>query len=173
MIKTLKNKRDFEGTNVQFVLDAWEYVGNPLLDIINSSLEGGVFSDCWKSSMVVVVEKIAGACKPVEFRPINMMSTFEKIIESVVKVQLLAHLAANDILITEQSGYRPAHSCETALNYVIADWKCEIDNKKVILALFVDFKRAFETIDRDVLLKKIGTIWNQRDRIGMVCRLSN
>lgn len=55
-------------------------------------------------------------------------------------------------MITEQSGYRNLHSCETALNYVIADWKCEIDIRNLILAIFVDFERAFETINRLVLL---------------------
>lgn len=76
--------------------------------------------------MVVVVEKIVGALKPEDFRPINMMSTFEKILETIVKEQLLQHIEYNDILIIEQSGYRKFHSCETSLNYVIADWKSEI-----------------------------------------------
>lgn len=93
--------------------------------------------------MVVVLEKVINASKPADFRPVNMLSTFEKIMESVVKEQLLNHITDNDILIPEQSGYRKSHSCETALNYAIADWKCEIDSKIVILALFIDFKRAF------------------------------
>ncbi len=155
VVKNLKNKKDFDGVNVQFVLDSWSHIGETLLDIVNQSLREGIFSECWKHSMVVAVEKVAGASRPEDFRPINMMSTFEKIIEAVVKEQLLQHIQPNDILISEQSGYRQFHSCETALNYVIADWKCEIDNRNIVLAVFVDFKRAFETIDRDVLLKKL------------------
>lgn len=82
-------------------------------------------------SMVVFVEKIVLAYNLPDFRPINMMSAFET---TTINRQL--------------------HSRESDLNYVIADWKCEIDNKNVILAVFVDLKRAFETIDRDVLLKR-------------------
>lgn len=37
-VKNLKNKRDFEGVNIQFVLDAWDHIGKPLLDIVNDSL---------------------------------------------------------------------------------------------------------------------------------------
>lgn len=158
IVKSLKNKRAFDGVNVQFVLDAWSYIGETLLDIVNQSLREGIFSDCWKHSMVVAVEKIPGASRPVDFRAIDMidmMSTFEKIIESVVKEQLTQHIQTNDILINEQSGYRRFHSCETALNYVIADWKCEIDNRNIVLAILIDFKRAFETIDRHVLLEKL------------------
>lgn len=137
------------------MLDSWNYIGNALLDIVNESLVRGIFSDCWKKSMLVTVEKIASASKCEDFRPINMLSTFEKILESVVKMQLVQHMTENDIIISEQSAYRKSHSCETALNYVIADWKCEIDERNCILAVFVDFKRAFETIDRSVLLKKL------------------
>lgn len=64
-----------------------------------------------------------------------MLSTFEKIIETVVKEQLVQHINDNNIFI--------------------ADWKCEVDNKNMILAVFVDFMRAFETIDRNLLLKKL------------------
>lgn len=82
------------------------------------------------------------------------MSTFEKILETVVKDQLIHHIEANNIPIDEQSGYRKFHSCETALNYVVAE-KCELDNRNLVLSVFVDFKRALETIDRQVLLKKL------------------
>lgn len=44
--------------------------------------------------MVVTVEKNASASKCEDFRPINMLSTFEEILESVVKEQLLKHIVA-------------------------------------------------------------------------------
>ncbi|KAJ6647802.1 hypothetical protein Bhyg_03025 [Pseudolycoriella hygida] len=44
VIKGLKSKKDFDGLNIQFVLD---------------SLKKGVFSNCWKRPMVVVIEKVA------------------------------------------------------------------------------------------------------------------
>lgn len=97
VIKKLKNKNDFDGTDIQFVLDAWDHIGIPLLDIINDSLQKSLFWNIWKVSMV---ENVRGACKTVDFRPVNMMSNFEKIIEFVVKEQLLPHLADNDVLIT-------------------------------------------------------------------------
>lgn len=50
-----------------------------------------------------------------------------------------------------KSGYRPNHSCETTLNLIIDEWKVSLSKNKVV----IDFKRAFETIDRDILLKKL------------------
>lgn len=54
-----------------------------------------------------------------------------------------------------QSGFRKKHSCETAVNYVINRWKT-IDKKHKIIAVFLDFKRAFETVDRGILISKLS-----------------
>ena len=48
-----------------------------------------------------------------------------------------------------QSRFRKRFSCETAVNYVINGWKRR-QKKNNILAIFLDFKRAFETLDRDI-----------------------
>lgn len=54
-----------------------------------------------------------------------------------------------------QSGFRAKHSCETALNLIIDEWKTSIAKNKVVIAVFLDFKRTFETIDRNILLTKL------------------
>ena len=56
------------------------------------------------------------------------------------------------MLIPEQSGYWEGHSCETALNLVLAKWKNNLECKDSIVAVFLDLKRAFETISRPLLL---------------------
>lgn len=106
IIKHLKNKKD--AIDIQFVLDAWSHIGQILLETIKRD-----FFKLLEYSMVVAVEKILGASKPDDYRPINM-STFEKILETVVKEQLLVHIDTNNIHISEQSGYRKLHSCQTA-----------------------------------------------------------
>ena len=119
-----------------------ELVGNILLEIINKSLETGIFPDNWKESMVTPIENVKNTNKCEEYRPINSLKTFEKVLEIVVKQQL-----------ENQSGYRRKFSCKTAVNYVVSRWKNAKNNK--ILAIFLDFKRAFETIDRGMLLQKL------------------
>ena len=69
----------------------------------------------------------------------------------MVKQQLENYMKENKLLSKYQSGFRRKFSCETAVNYVVSRWKNAKNNK--ILAIFLDFKRAFETIDRDILQK--------------------
>lgn len=84
-----------------------------------------------------------------------MLCTVEKLLESIVKEQLVNYIEENEMLSLYQSGYRKLHSCETSLNQVISRWKELRDRNYDIVCVFLDLKRAFETIDRKILLQKL------------------
>ena len=73
----------------------------------------------------------------------------------MIKVQLENYLENNNILTDHQSGFRSNHSCETAIQTVIDDWKLLVSEGKMIGVIFMDLKRAFETVDRDRLVGKL------------------
>ncbi|XP_037049620.1 uncharacterized protein LOC119083914 [Bradysia coprophila] len=150
----MKNKSDTKMVSPKMLLDAWPIIGETVKDIANQSLDESMPDD-WKITTVVPVPKTVRPKRAEEFRPVNMLPTLEKLVETVVKNQLVEYIIENDLLSWYQSGYRMHHSCETALNLVLAKWK-EIGEKgETILAVFLDLKRAFETIDRKRLLEKL------------------
>ena len=116
-------------------------------------MEEGVFPESrkdndhsnWKNTKTTKCE---------EFWPINTLKALEEIIEKIVKNQLEKYLEENSIISTDQSGFREHHSCETTVYHLILQWKIYAHNKQII-AIFLDFKRAFETIDRNILLSKL------------------
>ena len=73
----------------------------------------------------------------------------------MVKDQLLEFVEENNILTKHQAGFRKFNSCESALQTVIMDWKTNMSNKQYVGTVFIDFSRAFETIDRSLLLLKL------------------
>lgn len=75
-----------------------------------------------------------------------MLPIHEKLMESVVFKQLIEYIKKQDSIINVQYGFRHGNSCETSLHYVIAQWKDEIERGNIIIATFVDFQKAFETI---------------------------
>lgn len=154
LCKNMKNKCDNDKVSVSMILDNWNTAGKALLDIINKSLETGVFPEKWKESVITPVQKVEKTKKCEEYRPINALGTCEKILEKVVKNQLEGYMEQNKYLYKHQSGFRKGFSCETAVNYIVNRWKYREKNNK-IMALFLDLKRAFETIDREILLKKL------------------
>lgn len=135
-VKMLKQKRDFNLLNPKMLLDAMPEIGDVLLNIINGSMESGVFPETWKESVVVPVEKLKNSKQCMDFRSVNMLPVYEKVIEKVIQMQLEKYLEENGLLIPQQSGFRKGHSCESALNCTIMDWKSEIDQKKCVIAVF-------------------------------------
>lgn len=158
IVTGLPNKMGSDGISAQIIKTSFQAIGNRFLNVINSSLQTGVFPTIWKSSVVTPVPKIINTVLSEQHRPINSLPICEKILELVVKEQLTCHCEANNILIPMQSGFREAHSCESALQCIIGDWMNEIDYDNIIVAVFLDFKRAFETIDRCLLLSKLKNI---------------
>lgn len=106
----------------------------------------------WKNSFVIPTPK-TGTTKCEEYRPVNMLPTYEKVLEGIVKLQFNEYTDSINIIITEQYGFRENHSCEMALNSVILDWKVEIDSGNAVIAVFLDLKTAFETVIRCKLVE--------------------
>lgn len=156
VVELLKNKGSKNDLlNTQVIRDSFEQMEYFYMALINESLETGEIAQEWKNSTVIPIPKSAGPMNADNLRPINKLANTEKVLESCVKVQLLKFIEANRILVEEQSGYRHRHSCETALNLVIANWKEDFQRGKYIHSVFIDLKKAFETVDRDILLRKL------------------
>lgn len=70
----------------------------------------------------------------------------------------MEYIEENKTLNNSQSGFRENHSCETALNLAIASWKEDMNDGKYVVDVFLDLMRAFETIDRSLLIEKLESI---------------
>ena len=80
----------------------------------------------------------------------------QKIFEKIVYRQLYDYLQDNSILNTYQSGFRSMHSTVTALLKTTNNWSINIDNGLLNGVLFIDLKKAFDTIDHEIILRKLA-----------------
>lgn len=137
----------------------WKCNKNIIFNIIDKSLKLGLVPKCWKISTIIPIQKTKNSKKAGDFRPINTLPVIEQVLESIVKDQLDKYTETNGILNLEQSGFRKKHSCETAIQCCLIDWRDYIDKRMYIGVVCVDFARAFETINRKMLLhilKELG-----------------
>lgn len=156
ILKTFKNKSNKgDLITTQVLKDSFDMVGFFFVDIINQSLFTSEVPVNWKKTTIIPIPKVRNTKQNSEFRPINILPIHEKLLEKVVQKQLIDYIESNKLLTKKQSGFRGKHSCETALNLVLASWKHEIQSGDNILAVFLDFKRVFETLDRTILLNKL------------------
>lgn len=152
MLFLKRKKSGINNVNSDMVTLGMREFGNEIVDMINESFTSGTVPLVMKRTVITPIPKVARTVKSTEFRPINNSHPLDKVQQNIVKAQLEKHLHENKILNDVQSAFRAKHSCETSLNLLLLKWKVARMRRKKIVAVFLDFKRAFETVDREILL---------------------
>ena len=138
--------------------DAADIVTRPLTIIINALLQSGRVPDDWKAARVIPLFKKGKAEDMDNYRPISILPVLSKILERAVHRQLYHYLQQHNILSPYQCGFRKCHSTEfAALSF--ADTICRnIDQGQLTGAVFIDLRKAFDTVDHGVLLDKLSAM---------------
>ena len=90
------------------------------------------------------------------FRPISNLPFISKCTEKVVASRLTSHVNNNNLSEIFQSAYKRGHSTETALVRVQNDILRAIDNGDCVILLLLDLSAAFDTVDHNILLSRLG-----------------
>ena len=122
--------------------------------IVNKSISSGQFPSAWKEAKVKPLFKSGSKDDINNYRPISILPTISKLIEKWVEKQFSQYLTDLKLLHKSQSGFRPKHSTESALFRMIDSWLKAIDEGKVVGCVLVDFRKAFDLVDHEILLTK-------------------
>ena len=132
-----------------------DLIVTPLRKIINNSFYSGIFPESLKLCKVIPIHKSKSTLEPNNYRPISLLSIFDKIFEKLMHKQLYSFLNTNDILFENQFGFRKNNSTSFALMQITETIKETIDNKKYGCGIFIDLRKAFDTVNHEILLKKL------------------
>ena len=77
-------------------------------------------------------------------------------LEKIVHDQLMEYLITSKILMSYQSAFRKLYSTVTSLINGTDYWYDNMDKEQLNLAIFLDLKKAFDTVDHTILIKKLG-----------------
>lgn len=128
----------------------------PFTRIYNESISTGIFPEAFKISRVTPIFKNGMTTELGNYRPIAIISPFSKILERLIYDQLFIYLEKKNILYDYQFGFRKGHSTEHAILETIENLKTAIDDNKITCGIFLDFSKAFDTINHKILLDKIN-----------------
>ena len=87
--------------------------------------------------------------------PLSLLSHFDKIFEKILCRRLISFLERNELLYCYQYGFRKLYSTGLALIEITDYIKRLLDEKKYVISIFIDFKKAFDTVDHEILLHKL------------------
>jgi len=147
-----------DGISCKMLKLSKEIIAQPVTDIINQSLTTGIVPHAWKRARVVPIFKSGDIASLNNYRPISVLPIVSKIIERAVHKQLSEFLESNNLLHPNQSGFRPKHSTTTILMKLVNQWSLNIDNKQLNGVAFIDLRKAFDTVDHELLLMKLRRI---------------
>ena len=116
-----------------------------------------VFPSDLKTAKVVPLPKAKDLTDINNYRPISVLSSISKPLEKHVHKHLLKYLDRFNLIHAHQSGFRPQHSCQSALTCLVDRLLSFINDSKLNGVVFLDLKKAFDLIDHQIILKKMKT----------------
>jgi len=127
----------------------------PLCVLFTKSLQSASVPEVWKQAFVTPIHKKGERCMAENYRPISLTSTIGKILESIIRDQIYQHLTANDLLAHNQHGFTSGRSCTTQLLHAMDYWTSSLDNNIPVDILYLDFRKAFDTVPHCRLFTKL------------------
>ena len=132
-----------------------EFFSKWLSIIINMSFEVSIFPDFLKVAKVVPLHKKDSRLNYENYRPISLLSVFSKIFEKTIYKRMYAYLEKKNLIYHNQYGFRSNYSTNHALTNLTEYIKSSLDDNKYVCGIFVDLEKAFDTVNHDILIKKL------------------
>ena len=137
----------------------YKFVSNiisPILcKIFNKCVTLGIFPDVLKIARVVPIYKGGDELQLTNYRPISVLPTLSKVFEKIVHSKLVNYLNLNRVIFDGQYGFRSNRSTADAFVDLSSYIYTELDKGHYVFSLFLDFRKAFDVVDHELLLGRM------------------
>ena len=147
-VTKLKTAKSFGNDTISsyFLKLALPFMETSLAIMFNTSIETSRFPKFWKLARVNPIFKGGDRSDKSNYCPLSMLSVISRDFEKLIADQLYQHMNENNIFLSDQSGYRRLHSTLTCLLKSTDDWYSELELGKLVGLVFIDLKKAFDTV---------------------------
>ena len=133
-----------------------EELSVPLSLLFNKTLETGILPQDWKSAEVTALFKKGSKADPGNYRPVSLTCVICKVLEGIIRDSIVTYFTENELYAKCQHGFRKQRSCVTQLLEVIENMTKLLDDGHNVDVIYLDFKKAFDTVPHERLLVKLA-----------------
>jgi hypothetical protein len=157
LIENIDIKKSFGHDYIHPLLlkSAVNVVTEPLTHLFNLSLSQSVFPDNLKIAKVIPVFKGGDPSDVNNYRPISVLPILSKLLERLVNNRLVEFFEKNELFSQIQHGFRSNTNTADAITELVNEIQNSLDKSKYTAGVFLDLKKAFDTVSHEVLLKKL------------------
>ena len=123
--------------------------------LYNDIILTGSFPDKWKVATVTPIPKTPNASHPTDLRPISLLPIPGKLLEKHITSKITEFLENKNFFTEKQFGFRKNKSTATALTTFMDDILFQLNKGDLSVVAYLDFKKAFDTINHDILINKL------------------
>ena len=118
-------------------------------------MTSGIFPDIFKCANVTPLYKSSSTSETTNYRPISLLVTISKVLEKLIHKCVYTFLDTRRHIYQTQYGFLTKHSCEHAVQELLGEILKGMENKQYTVAIFLDFSKAFDSLEHHVLLEKL------------------
>ena len=133
-----------------------DIVGPLIAHVYNLGICDGIYPDALKIGRVTPAFKSGEVTKMNNYRPISNLLTINKIFELLTYKRMNEFIDRFHILSNLQYGFRKAKNTTQAIFRVVGDILRTFNEKSYTIALFVDLRKAFDAVNRAILMPKLS-----------------
>ena len=126
-----------------------------LFILFSASLKQGIIPTDWKKATVSPIFKKGSRSDPANYRAISLTSLLCKTLEHIIYSHVMGHLERNNILSTNQFGFRQKRSADLQLLLTVHDLASSLNDNAQTDCILLDFSKAFDKVSHKLLLLKL------------------
>ena len=139
----------------QLLQELQDVISSPLATIMRKTLEDRSVPEDWKTANVTPIFKKGARHSPANYRPVSLTSVCCKMLEAIIKDEIVGHLEKHKLIRPSQHGFMRGRSCASNLLSFLDKITAAVDSGEAADIVFLDFAKAFDKVPAKRLLKKV------------------